>query len=276
MQFIKDYFRSSVGILGLLLLLIIMGMAMSANWIYPDNPLSLAGRPLQWPLTNTKFLLGTDQVGRNIAAQLFYGARVSLLIGLVSTVIAIIIGIIIGAIAGFYGGIADDFLMRFTETFQILPNFLLLLVAVAIFGSTIQVIIMALGLISWPPIARLTRSEFLSLRHQEFVQADRTLGMTNMRIIFTEILPNALSPVIMYASVILSTAILMESALAFLNLSDPNVASWGNLIGGGKAVLRNQWYVSAIPGVAILFTVLAVSLVGQGLNDALNPRLKKR
>lgn len=276
MQFIKDYFRSSVGILGLLLLLIIMGMAMSANWIYPDNPLSLAGRPLQWPFTNTKFLLGTDQVGRNIAAQLFYGARVSLLIGLVSTVIAIIIGIIIGAIAGFYGGIADDFLMRFTETFQILPNFLLLLVAVAIFGSTIQVIIMALGLISWPPIARLTRSEFLSLRHQEFVQADKTLGMTNMRIIFTEILPNALSPVIMYASVILSTAILMESALAFLNLSDPNVASWGNLIGGGKAVLRNQWYVSAIPGVAILFTVLAVSLVGQGLNDALNPRLKKR
>lgn len=276
MQFIKDYFRSSVGILGLLLLLIIMGMAMSANWIYPDNPLSLAGRPLQWPFTNTKFLLGTDQVGRNIAAQLFYGARVSLLIGLVSTVIAIIIGIIIGAIAGFYGGIADDFLMRFTETFQILPNFLLLLVAVAIFGSTIQVIIMALGLISWPPIARLTRSEFLSLRHQEFVQADRTLGMTNMRIIFTEILPNALSPVIMYASVILSTAILMESALAFLNLSDPNVASWGNLIGGGKAVLRNQWYVSAIPGVTILFTVLAVSLVGQGLNDALNPRLKKR
>lgn len=276
MQFIKDYFRSSVGIFGLLLLLIIMGMAMSANWIYPDNPLSLAGRPLQWPFTNTKFLLGTDQVGRNIAAQLFYGARVSLLIGLVSTVIAIIIGIIIGAIAGFYGGIADDFLMRFTETFQILPNFLLLLVAVAIFGSTIQVIIMALGLISWPPIARLTRSEFLSLRHQEFVQADRTLGMTNMRIIFTEILPNALSPVIMYASVILSTAILMESALAFLNLSDPNVASWGNLIGGGKAVLRNQWYVSAIPGVAILFTVLAVSLVGQGLNDALNPRLKKR
>lgn len=276
MQFIKDYFRSSVGILGLLLLLIIMGMAMSANWVYPDNPLSLAGRPLQWPFTNTKFLLGTDQVGRNIAAQLFYGARVSLLIGLVSTVIAIIIGIIIGAIAGFYGGIADDFLMRFTETFQILPNFLLLLVAVAIFGSTIQVIIMALGLISWPPIARLTRSEFLSLRHQEFVQADRTLGMTNMRIIFTEILPNALSPVIMYASVILSTAILMESALAFLNLSDPNVASWGNLIGGGKAVLRNQWYVSAIPGVAILFTVLAVSLVGQGLNDALNPRLKKR
>lgn len=276
MQFIKDYFRSSVGIFGLLLLLIIMGMAMSANWIYPDNPLSLAGRPLQWPFTNTKFLLGTDQVGRNIAAQLFYGARVSLLIGLVSTVIAIIIGIIIGAIAGFYGGITDDFLMRFTETFQILPNFLLLLVAVAIFGSTIQVIIMALGLISWPPIARLTRSEFLSLRHQEFVQADRTLGMTNMRIIFTEILPNALSPVIMYASVILSTAILMESALAFLNLSDPNVASWGNLIGGGKAVLRNQWYVSAIPGVAILFTVLAVSLVGQGLNDALNPRLKKR
>ncbi|QIQ21919.1 ABC transporter permease [Zophobihabitans entericus] len=276
MSFVKDYFRSPVAILGLILLLVIIAVALSANWFYPGNPLSLAGCPLQWPMDNPKFILGTDQVGRNIAAQIFHGARISLFIGLIATVISIVIGITVGAVSGFFGGFIDDMLMRITEAFQILPNFLLLLVAVAVFGSTIEIVVVSIGLVSWPPVARLTRAEFLSLRNQEFVQAGRTLGMTNFRLIFSEILPNALPPVIMYASVILSTAILMESALAFLNLSDPNVPSWGNLIGGGRTVLRAQWYVSAIPGLAILFTVLSVSLVGQGINDALNPRLKRR
>ncbi|MNL27029.1 Dipeptide transport system permease protein DppC [compost metagenome] len=135
--------------------------------------------------------------------------------------------------------------------------------------------VLAIGLVSWPPVARLTRSEFLTLKTREFVQAGRALGMGDLRLIFREILPNALPPVIVYASVIMATAILLESALAFLNLSDPNVPSWGNLIGGGRGVIRVQWYVSAIPGIAILLTVLAISLVGQGVNDALNPRLKR-
>lgn len=166
--------------------------------------------------------------------------------------------------------------MRLTEAFQILPNFLLLLVLVAVFGSTLSTVILAIGVVSWSPAARLTRAEFLSLRHREFVQAVRSLGMRDMPIVFREILPNALPPIVVYASVIMAVAILLESALAFLNLSDPNVPSWGNLIGGGRSVLRQEWYVSAIPGVAILLTVLAVSLVGQGLNDALNPRLRNR
>ena len=187
-----------------------------------------------------------------------------------------VIGVIIGAIAGFYGRWVDDILMRLTEAFQILPNFLLLLVAVAVFGSTINIVVIAIGVVSWPPVARLTRAEFLSLRNREFVQAGKTIGMSSTRLMFKEILPNALPPVIMYASVILSTSILMESALAFLNLSDPNISSWGNLVGNGRLVLRQQWYVSAIPGIAILLTVLSTSLVGQGINDALNPRLKKR
>ncbi|MWN32294.1 MULTISPECIES: ABC transporter permease [unclassified Gilliamella] len=276
MTLLKNYFRSPIASFGLILLLLIIIIALTADWFFPGNPLSLAGRPLQWPFTNPKFYLGTDQVGRNIAAQLFHGARVSLLIGLIATIISITIGIIIGAISGFYGGWIDDILMRFTEAFQILPNFLLLLVAVAVFGSTIGVIIFAIGIVSWPPVARLTRAEFLSLRNREFIQADKTIGMNSIRLMFNEILPNALPPVMMYASVILSTSILLESALAFLNLSDPNIASWGNLVGGGRAVLRQQWYVSAIPGIAILLTVLSTSLVGQGLNDALNPRLKKR
>ncbi|WP_210489713.1 ABC transporter permease [Microvirga antarctica] len=268
--------KSPAAIVGLLLLLVVVAMAFAAPFLYPKDPLSLAGRPLQWPFANPRFWLGTDTTGRDIAAQIFHGARVSLLIGVIATALSISIGIALGALAGYYGGLVDDVLMRITEAFQTLPNFLLLLVLVAVFGSDIKTVTIAIGLVSWPASARLTRAEFLSLRSREFVQASRTLGMRDVQIIFREILPNALPPVIVYASVIMATAILLESALAFLNLSDPNVPSWGNLIGTGRSVLRTQWYVSAIPGVVILLTVLAVSLVGQGLNDALNPRLKRR
>jgi peptide/nickel transport system permease protein len=274
MAALRRYLRSPAAVVGLALLVFVLGVALAAPLVFPNDPLGLAGRPLQWPMASPRFWLGTDPSGRDIAAQIFYGARVSLLIGLVATVISISIGIAIGALAGYYGGIVDDLLMRITEAFQTLPNFLLLLVLVAVFGSNIATVTVAIGVVSWPASARLTRAEFLTLRNREFVQACRTLGMGDAQIIFREILPNALPPVIVYASVVMAIAILLESALAFLNLSDPNVASWGNLIGAGRGVLRVQWYVSAIPGVAILVTVLAVSLVGQGLNDALNPRLK--
>ncbi|MBX9873434.1 MAG: ABC transporter permease [Bosea sp. (in: a-proteobacteria)] len=276
MSFLKLYFRSPPAVIGLLLLMLVLAMAVSADWLYPRDPLALAGRPLIWPFANPRFLLGTDNSGRDIAAQIFHGARISLLIGLVATLISVVIGITIGAVAGYYGDWVDTILMRVTEAFQTLPNFILLLVLVAVFGSTITTVTVAIGIVSWPASARLTRAEFLSLRNREFVQAGRTLGLRDARLIFGEILPNALPPVIVYASVVMAIAILLESALAFLKLSDPNVASWGNLIGAGRDVLRVQWYVSAIPGVAILVTVLAVSLVGQGLNDALNPRLKGR
>lgn len=276
MDAIKRYLRSPPAVIGLVLLAIVLAMALSAGWLFPRDPLSLAGRPLQWPMANPRFWLGTDNSGRDIAAQIFYGARISLLIGLVATLVSIVIGIVIGALAGYYGGRTDTVLMRLTEAFQTLPNFLLLLVLVAVFGSNIATVTIAIGVVSWPAPARLTRAEFLSLRNREFVQAARTLGMRDLRLIFGEILPNALPPVIVYASVVMAVAILLESALAFLRLSDPNVASWGNLIGLGRDVLRSEWYVSAIPGIAILVTVLAVSLVGQGLNDAFNPRLKGR
>lgn len=272
----RRYLRNPAAVIGLVLLVLVVAMAVSAPWVFPRDPLSLAGRPLQWPGASERFWLGTDNTGRDIAAQIFHGARTSLLIGLVATAISIGIGIVVGAVAGFYGGWVDDALMRVTEAFQTLPNFILLLVLVAVFGSDIRTVTIAIGIVSWPPSARLTRAEFLSLRSREFVQACRVLGMRDTRIIFCEILPNALPPVIVYASVIMAVSILLESSLAFLNLSDPNVPSWGNLIGAGKGVLRVQWYVSAIPGVAILLTVLAVSLVGQGLNDALNPRLKSQ
>jgi peptide/nickel transport system permease protein len=273
---VKRYFRSPAAVIGLFLLLVVIAMALSASTLYPRDPLALAGRPLLWPFANPRFPLGTDNSGRDIAAQIFYGARISLLIGGVATLIAVAIGVLVGAIAGYYGGWIDNILMRITEAFQTLPNFVLLLVLVAVFGSTLTTVIVAVGIVSWPAPARLTRAEFLSLRNREFVQAGRILGMRDTQLILGEILPNALPPIIVYASVVMAVAILLESALAFLRLSDANVASWGNLIGLGRDVLRVQWYVSAIPGVAILLTVLAVSLVGQGLNDALNPRLKQR
>jgi len=276
MEFLRNYVRSVPAVIGLVLILVVLGMAALASLLFPGDPLSLAGRPLQWPMQNPKFPLGTDNSGRDIAAQIFHGAKISLLIGGLATLIAIAVGILVGALAGYYGGRVDTVLMRITEAFQTLPNFLLLLVLVAVFGSNLMTVTWAIGAVSWPAPARLTRAEFLSLRNREFVQACRTLGLKDRAIIFREILPNALPPVIVYASVVMAVAILLESALAFLRLSDPNVPSWGNLIGLGRDVLRTQWYVSAIPGVAILLAVLGVSLVGQGLNDALNPRLKGR
>ncbi len=276
MKFLRLYLRSPAAMIGLLLLIAVLILAATAGVFYPRDPLSLAGRPLQWPFESTRFLLGTDSSGRDIAAQIFHGARISLLIGFAATIIAIVLGTVVGALAGYYGGWVDDLLMRITEAFQTVPSFLLLLMLVAVFGSELSTVTLAIGVVSWTAPARLTRAEFLTLRNREFVQACRTLGLRDSAIIFREILPNAMPPLIVYASVVMALAILMESALAFLNLSDPNVASWGNLIGMGRGVLRTGWYVSAIPGVAILLTVLAVSLVGQGLNDALNPRLRSR
>ncbi len=271
----RRYARDPAALIGTVLLLAVVAAALAAPVLFPRDPLALAGRPLQWPGANPRFWLGTDPSGRDIAAQICHGARVSLLIGLSATVISLSIGILVGALAGFYGGWVDTLLMRVTEAFQTLPNFLLLLVLVAVFGSDITTVTVAIGLVSWPATARLTRAEFLSLRHRDFVLASRVLGVSDARIILRDILPNALPPVIVYASVVMAVAILLESALAFLNLSDPNIASWGNLIGAGRGVLRTQWYVSAIPGLAILVTVLGVSLVGQGVNDALNPNLRR-
>lgn len=261
--------------LGLILVIFVVALGLMANIFFPTDPLALAGRPLQWPSLGGRFLLGTDVSGRDIAAQIAYGARTTLVMAIVSTVVAIAIGILAGAAAGFYGGMTDELLMRLTESFQTLPNFILLLVLVVVTGSNMATVTLAIGAVSWPPVARLTRAEFLSLRHREFVQASRTVGMGDAWIIFRDVLPNALPPIVVYGAVVMATAILLESSLAFLELSDPNIASWGNMIGQGRKVLRSEWYVSAIPGIAILLTIMGVSLVGQGLNDALNPKLRK-
>lgn len=267
--------RSPITLAGCALLLVVMAMAAVAGWLYPGDPLELVGGPLTAPFSDPELWLGTDSQGRSIGAQLFYGARTSLLIGFAATGIAVVVGVAVGAIAGYYGGWVDTLLMRLTEAFQTIPNFILLLVLVVIFGSRIETLAFVIGAVSWTAPARLTRAEFLTLRNREFVQACRGLGMSDMRIIFSEVLPNALPPIIIYTSVVMALSILLESSLAFLGLSDPNVASWGNLISDGRKVLRTAWYVAVLPGFFILVTVLAVSLIGQGVNDTLNPRLNK-
>jgi peptide/nickel transport system permease protein len=244
--------------------------------LYRSDPWALATRPFLWPGDRQGFPLGSDSMGRDVLAGVIHGAWVSLLIGLTATATAVGIGTTIGAFAGYFRGWVDDALMRLTEVFQTIPNFIFVIVLVTIFRPSIRTIVLAIAIVSWPPIARLVRAEFLTLRRREFVQACIALGMSELRIIWRQILPNCLAPMIVLGSIMVATAILVEAGLAFLGLGDPNVMSWGKMIGDGRGSLRTAWYLSAIPGVAILLTVLSLNLVGEGLNDALNPRLDQR
>jgi peptide/nickel transport system permease protein len=191
-------------------------------------------------------------------------------------VAAVLFGVTLGAVAGYAGGILDDAIMRFTELFQTVPGFVLAVVLVAIFTPSIVSIVAAIAIVSWPPVTRVVRAEFLSLRSREFVQAAEVLGRSRFAIVFQEILPNALSPIIVLASLMIASAILLESSLSFLGLGDPNMMSWGFMIGAGRSVIRLAWWMSVFPGLAIFLTVLALNLVGEGLNDALNPRVSRR
>jgi peptide/nickel transport system permease protein len=269
-------FAGNIGaLLGLAILVAVLALALLAPVLYPDDPWSMAGMPFARPLEQG-FLLGTDSLGRDVAAGIVHGARVSLLVGLVSTVAGVVIGVSLGAVAGYAGGRIDDALMRFTEFFQTIPSFVLAIVLVAIFQPSIGSIIAAIAVVSWPPVARVVRGEFLSLRGREFVQAAVVLGQSTPRIVFGQILPNALSPIIVLGSLMVASAILLESALSFMGLGDPNLMSWGFMIGAGRSVIRLAWWMSVFPGVAIFLTVLALNLVGEGLNDALNPRLARK
>ena len=267
--------KNKSAVLGLIILCLVIFLAAIANWIYPDDPFRLAGKPMSIPGTNG-FLLGSDTLGRDVASGIAHGAKTSMLIGLLATVAAVFIGIIFGALAGYYGGIIDDALMRITEIFQTIPSFVFAILLVAIMKPSIESIVIAITVVSWPAVARLVRGEFLSLKTREFVQACHTLGMSDSRIMIREILPNCLSPVIVIGSLMVATAILIESGLAFLGLGDPNIMSWGFQIGAGRTMLRSAWWVCTFPGIAILITVLAINLVGEGLNDAFNPRLRER
>ncbi len=275
MIFIRAFLRNRGAAVGLLILLLVCALAALAPVLFPFSPWDMQGAPFA-PPGEEGFLLGSDSLGRDVAAGVAHGASVSLLVGGVSTLAALLIGVVAGAIAGYAGGLIDDAIMRFTEFFQTIPSFLLAVVLVAIFTPRLSSIVVAIAIVSWPPVARVVRAEFLSLRHREFVQAAEVQGRSQLQIIFFDILPNALSPIIVLASLTVASAVLLEASLSFLGLGDPNLMSWGFMIGAGRSVIRLAWWMSVFPGLALFLTVLALNLVGEGLSDALNPRLARR
>jgi peptide/nickel transport system permease protein len=260
----------------LIILIGVVAMAMAANLIYPTDPLDMVAQPLLWPGQDMEYPLGTDALGRDLAAGIVHGARVSLLVGFFAALIGLVIGATVGALAGYFGGIVDNVLVRLIELFQTIPAILLVIVILAIGDPSVFLIVLSIGLASWPMIARLARSEFMALREADFVMAARGLGYGTPRIIVREILPNALPTIVVATSALVANGILAEAGLSFLNLSDPNRVSWGSLIGSGRTMLRDEWYLAALPGVAILLTVLSINIIGDRLTDILNPRSGSR
>ena len=276
MSFWKRFSYNRGAVIGLVILTFVIAAAILAPILFPQSPWKMVQRPFLPPFTQDGLLLGTDALGRDVMAGLAHGAYVSLLVGLVSTIVALAIGVPVGAAAGYFAGRIDDALMRFTEFFQTIPSFALAIVLLAIFQPSLTFVIIAMSIVSWPPVARLVRGEVLSLRTREFVEAASLSGLGNLQIITRHILPNALPPIIVLASLMVAQAILLESSLSFLGLGDPNIMSWGYMIGAARTVIRTAWWLSFLPGMAILLTVLALNLIGEGLNDALNPRLTRK
>lgn len=259
---------------GLMLIGLVVATAATASTFFPYSPWDMQGAPFMEP-GSPGFPFGTDALGRDVGAAIAHGAVVSLVIGAVSTVAAMGIGIGLGGTAGYVGGAVDEAIMRFTEFFQTIPVFLFAVLLVAIFTPNIVSITAAIALVSWPPIARVVRAEFLTLKQREFVQAAEVLGISHIRIMLQTILPNALPPVIVLGSLMVANAILTESALSFLGLGDSNWMSWGFVVGSGRSVIRIGWWISVLPGIAIFLTVLGLNLIGEGLQILLNPRLRQ-
>jgi peptide/nickel transport system permease protein len=243
--------------------------------LYPVDPFEMVWAPFT-PPGQEGFVLGTDYLGRDMLAALLNGGRVSLTIGLVAALMSVFIGISFGALAGFYRGLVEEVLMRITEFFQVLPTLLFSMVIVALFGASLEVVTIAIGVVSWTAVARITRAEFLRIRELEYVTASRAAGASNVTLMTRVILPNALPPIIVQAALMVGSAILFEAGLAFLGLSDPNVVSWGQIIGSNRPYILDASFTVTIPGLAIFVTVLSISLIGDGLNDALNPKLRAR
>ena len=269
------FFRNHSAVVALIVLIAIVAAAIIGPFFYPTDPFEMVWAPFS-PPGSEGFLLGTDYLGRDMLSGLLHGGRVSIAIGLAAALMSVFIGITVGALAGFYRGWIEEVLMRITEFFQVLPTLLFSMVLVALFGASLPMITFAIGIVSWTAVARITRAEFLRIRELEYVTASRSSGATNAKLIFSVILPNALPPIIVQAALMVGSAILFEAGLSFLGLSDPNVASWGQIIGSNRPYILDASYTVTIPGVAIFVTVLAISLVGDGLNDALNPRLRQR
>lgn len=272
---LRMFARNPSAIAGMVLLGIVLVVAIAGPWFYPADPFEITAAPMTPPLSEDAWL-GTDYLGRDVLTTLIYGGRATLLVGAVAALLSVIIGITLGAFAGYYGGRVDAVLMRLTEFFQVLPALLFAMVLVTLFSPTLVTVTLAIGIVSWTGTARLTRAEFMKYRGLEFVRAERAIGARDARIIWKVILPNAFPPLVVSATLAVGTAILFEAGLSFLGLGDPNQMSWGLMIGSSRQYVLSSWWAVAFPGAAIFVTVLAVSLIGDGLNDALNPKLRER
>jgi peptide/nickel transport system permease protein len=264
------YASNRLALWGGLVLLAFVAIAASAPLIAPYDPFRIVGKPLHSP--DAHFLMGTDNLGRDILSQFLFAARISLMVGLAAALFSTAIGVLVGALSGFFGSTVDELLMRGTDVLIILPSFFLAMFLATIFGADVTSIIVIIGLLSWPGTARLIRSRFITLREKEFVQAARGLGASNFMIIFEEILPNALSPAIVNGSLQVGYAIILESGLSFLGFGDANHPSWGYMLSTAQRYLDIAWWMSVFPGVGILLTVVGANLVGEGMNEALEPK----
>ena len=273
---LRLFLRNKAAVAGVVMLAGIVVMTLIGPLVYRTDPKDIVGLPLTAPGESGDFVLGSDYLGRDVMAGVINGGLTSLTVALMAAAMVVVIGVVIGALAGYYGGRLDSALMRFTEFFQVLPALLFAMVLVALFEPSRWTIAFAIGVVAWPGVARITRAEFLRLRNLEFVRAARALGAGDWRIISRVVLPNALPPLIVTSTLIMGTAILFEAGLAFLGLGDPNSTSWGLMIGLNRGNFLTAWWSVTFPGLAIFFTVLSFSLIGDGLQDAYNPKLRGR
>ncbi len=273
--FLRRLFRTKSAMAAAAFVALLILVALLAPWIAGPDPLAGGMDSLVPPLT-PGHPLGTDDLGRDIWTGIAHGGRVSLAVGLATAVIAVAVGTLVGALAGFYGGWVDTVLMRIAEFFQTLPRFVVALIVIALFGPGVVKVVLVIAALSWPQTARLVRAAFASLREQPFVDAARVGGMGSASLMVREILPNAAAPIIVTGSLDVAAAILLEAGLGFFGLGDPDHVSWGGMLNEAQQYLREAWWMSVFPGLAIALTVLSFNVLGDALNDALNPRARER
>jgi peptide/nickel transport system permease protein len=267
--------RNRMAMIGLGLVLGLFMVSIFAPWLAPYDPNSINLKEVLMPPSPAHYL-GTDTLGRDVLSRIIYGSRVSLKVGFVAVGLATLIGLFVGALAGYYGGWVDQGLMRLVDLMLCFPAFFLILAVIAVLEPSIWNIMVVIGLTGWMGVARLVRAEFLSLREREFVTAARALGASDTRLIMRHMLPNALAPVMVSATLGVAGAILTESALSFLGLGvQPPTPSWGNILTAGKDNIEIAWWLSVFPGLAILVTVMSYNLLGEGIREAIDPRLKE-
>jgi len=275
-NFWRHFIKNRLGVGGLVIIVIVFFIAIFASFLSPyDYGKTDVSLKLKSP--SFQHYLGTDQLGRDVFSRMLYGSQISLSVGFVAVGISILIGILVGAMAGYKGGWVDSLLMRFVDIMLSFPSFFLILTVVAILRPNIYNVMIVIGITSWEGTARFVRAEFLSLRERDYVQAARALGVKDRRIIFRHILPNALAPVFVTASLGVASAILIEAGLSFLGFGvQPPAPSWGNILTEGRTYIFDAWWLTVFPGLAILITVLSFNLFGEGLRDAIDPRLRGR